>query len=371
MSRTPIPDPWLEYRLYRDDVQPTIPRESTTTPVECPLIASQAWNLWLVSQEPIDEVIEESALEGVERILENLHEHSERPTATPLNPLPDFLGLDLQAILMVLARRPDLQPKKQNKSVKEPDLFSGSSPDELWAFIFQCQIYFQACKGEFTEDTEKIFFVISYLRGVTLDFFEPFINETDSYQNLDFLEKWPAFVQKLSNLFGSYSPEDDDKDAIVAIPFYNNGKAINYFIQFAKFQNRIRWDDRSLRKVVKDTIPNHICDELRFSHEDVSTFEGLKRAVMRIDNDFWKRHQEEKHKFQAARSMQSYLPKSPRPTQRRPSPAQDGLMPSDKAPRDRVQGSSPQTSFPSHVEPSSSTTVSFLGPDGRLTPAEC
>jgi len=45
-------------------------------------------------------------------------------------------------------------------------------------------------------------------------------------------------------------------------------------------------------------------------------------------------------------------------------------MPSDKTPWDRVQGSSPQTSFPSRVEPSSSTTVSFLGPDGRLTPAE-
>jgi len=84
----------------------------------------------------------------------------------------------------------------------------------------------------------------------------------------------------------SYSPEDDDEDAIVAILFPNDSKAVNYFIQFAKFQNRICWDNRALRKVVKDTIPNHVHDELRFSHEDVSTFEGLKRAVMRIDNDF-------------------------------------------------------------------------------------
>jgi len=38
--------------------------------------------------------------------------------------------------------------------------------------------------------------------------------------------------------------------------------------------------------VVKNAIPDHIHDELRFSHEDISTFEGLKRAVMRIDNDF-------------------------------------------------------------------------------------
>jgi len=85
----------------------------------------------LVSHEPIDEVIEESAPEGVERILEDPYEHSEQPTATPLNPLSDFLGVDLQAILMALARRPDSQPKKRNKGVKELDLFSGGSPDEL------------------------------------------------------------------------------------------------------------------------------------------------------------------------------------------------------------------------------------------------
>jgi len=63
-------------------------------------------------------------------------------------------------------------------------------------------------------------------------------------------------MQKLSNLFGSYSSENDDKDAIVAISFTNNGKAVNYFIQFSKYQNQIRWDDRSLQKVVKDALPN-------------------------------------------------------------------------------------------------------------------
>jgi len=63
-------------------------------------------------------------------------------------------------------------------------------------------------------------------------------------------------MQKLSNLFGSYSPEDNDENAIVAIPFPNDGKAVNYFIQFAKYQNQIRWDDCSLRKVVKDALSN-------------------------------------------------------------------------------------------------------------------
>jgi len=72
------------------------------------------------------------------------------------------------------------------------------------------------------------------------------------------LEKWLAFVQKLSNLFRSYPPEDDDEDAIVAIRFPPNSKAVNYFIQFAKYQNRIRWDNYSLRKVVKNALPSCI-----------------------------------------------------------------------------------------------------------------
>jgi len=113
--------------------------------------------------------------------------------------------------------------QKRNKEVKEPDLFSGSSPDKLWAFIFQCQIYFCACKREFLEDTKKIFFTISYLQGVVLDYFDPFINKAEAYQSFDFLKEWSAFIQKLSNLFGLCSPEDNNEDAIVTIVSITNG----------------------------------------------------------------------------------------------------------------------------------------------------
>jgi len=47
---------------------------------------------------------------------------------------------------------------------------------------------------------------------------------------MDFLEDWDVFIQKLSNIFGSYLPKDDDEDAIVSIPFSPDGKAIIYFI---------------------------------------------------------------------------------------------------------------------------------------------
>jgi len=83
----------------------------------------------------------------------------------------------MHALLTALAQQATPPVQKRTKRAKEPDPFSDRTPDKLRAFIFQCQIYFQAYKGEFKEDTKKIFFAISYPCGVALDYFEPFISE--------------------------------------------------------------------------------------------------------------------------------------------------------------------------------------------------
>jgi len=70
MSWTPNPDPRLERYLRRDIAQLIIPREFTVTPVERPFTTSQAWNQWLLSQEPTDNVAEEPVPEGVECTLD-------------------------------------------------------------------------------------------------------------------------------------------------------------------------------------------------------------------------------------------------------------------------------------------------------------
>ena len=152
----------------------------------------------------------------------------------PSDPTPthqeEVSNLELCTALLALSRNNQPQSKKKHRTIREPDPFSGGGPDELQAFLFQCQIYFRASEGEFTEDSERIFFVISYLRDIALDYFKLFITEPDPLHSLDFLEDWSAFVQWLSNVFGSYLPEDDDEDAIVAIPFPHDGRATEYFI---------------------------------------------------------------------------------------------------------------------------------------------
>jgi len=95
-------------------------------------------------------------------------------------------------------------------------------------------------------------------------------------------------------------------------------------------------------------------------------FEGLKR----IDNNFWKRQQEERHKFQAARAVQGYTPKAPRPTQERPSPTLESPALTDKLPRDCTWRSLSQVPSSSRPKQPLFSTSSILGPDGRLIPTE-
>ena len=175
-----------------------------------------------------------------------------------------------------------------------------------------------------------MFFAISYLRGTALDYFELFINEPDPYQCFDFLEDWTTFAQKLSNVFGSYLLENNNKNAIMAIVFPNEGKAVNYFIQFTKYQNQICWDDHFLQKVVKDALPLCMRDKLRFSHENVLFFKGLKRAILRINNNYWKHQLENKNKSQTTCTLQIYPSKNLCLNPSRPSSTPERITNSDR-----------------------------------------
>jgi len=291
--------------------------------------------------------------------------------------------------------RPAAEDRKKRTPFKprEPDTFDGTSPQALRTFIFQCQVYFNARKDDFSEDSYRVYFAISFLRGAALDYFEPFINEPDpEADDYDFLDDWNAFVQKLTNLFGSYSPEDDDEDAIASISFPDNGKATKYFIDFAKYQTRIKWDDQSLRKIVKDAIPTQSLDELRFSHEDTSTFEGFKKAVLKIDNDYWKRKQDEANKQRLVQSLQSRLSKSNPKASAEPK-SSSSKQSSNSVPNNSSNSGSSGNSNSSNSNKksnkgkqkssnqgsstSSSTSASHsqprpehIGPDGKLTATE-
>ena len=199
-----------------------------------------------------------------------------------------------------------------------------------------------------------------------MDYFEPFINKLDPLQDFDFLENWSVFIQKLSNIFGSYTSENNNKNTIIAILFPYNKKAMTYLIQFAKYQNRIRWKDHSLQKVVKDIILERISEELYFSKKDISTFKDLKRAVLKINSDYWRRVNNNRQRYQVAKSTQGHSPKNPKFKALSTSSIPNRILSSTSNSLDYTQ-----ISFSFLGTSQLYNLLQILDPDGKLIPVEC
>ena len=217
MAQAPRLDPQLDRCVRHDGLHPELPRESTTTSIEWPFTASQARSQRLTFLELVEESGEETTEDNIGDLLEPLARPFQTAGEWAPSPLREVSNHELQAAILAPARQTSNHPQKKLRVIKEPNPFNGESLEELCIFVFQCQIYFYACEGESVDDADKVFFTIFYLQGIALDYFEPFINKLDPYHNLNFLENWSAFVQKLSNIFGSYLPKDDDEDTIVAV----------------------------------------------------------------------------------------------------------------------------------------------------------
>ena len=100
-------------------------------------------------------------------------------------------------------RRRETQSTKRAKA-KEPDTFDGTDPCKLNNFVLLCNLYFRS-NPAYSDDSAKVTFALSYLRGMALEYFEPAI--TDSEENPEWLEDWTEFVCTLRTQFGPIDPQ--------------------------------------------------------------------------------------------------------------------------------------------------------------------
>jgi len=87
-----------------------------------------------------------------------------------------------------------------------PDVFDGSNPEDLQAFLLQCQITFNAHPQNFTSESAKVFFAISYLKKSALEWFEQGILEDDLTQAPEWRSSWTEFVKELWTHFRPANP---------------------------------------------------------------------------------------------------------------------------------------------------------------------
>src|SRR5258708_29854991 len=96
--------------------------------------------------------------------------------ATNADEMVQHLLCTLVTLGQAMPQNPPLQapapaPPIQTRTCA-PDAFDGSNLEDLRVFLLQCQFMFNAHTQNFTSDSAKVFFAISYLKKSSLEWFE-------------------------------------------------------------------------------------------------------------------------------------------------------------------------------------------------------
>jgi len=113
-----------------------------------------------------------------------------------------------------------------------PDTFSGTEPDKLNNFLFQCRLYFHANLAQFDTDIAKINFAITYLTGVAQDWFEVGLNQEDQSIIQDWLSNWNLFVDELRRHFGFSDPVGEAANMLDNLRMKPSNKISTYNVDF-------------------------------------------------------------------------------------------------------------------------------------------
>ena len=156
------------------------------------------------------------------------------------------------------------RPNTNSRGTKAriPDTFSGTEPDKLNNFLFQCRLYFHANPVQFDMDIAKINFVMTYLTGVAQDWFEVGLNQEDQGILQDWLSNWNLFVDKLHRHFGLSDPVGKVANMLDNLCMKPGDKISTYNVDFMCYASQLGWGHSVLCHHYYQGLPNRIQDPI-------------------------------------------------------------------------------------------------------------
>ena len=121
--------------------------------------------------------------------------------------------------------------------VQEPIPFDGSDTRKLQSFLTQCFFNFRDQPDVFTDDSAKITYTLSYLKGTALDWFEPSLT---SRNNVSWLSDYSEFISKLHSHFSPFNPEGEAKAELENLHMCDNQRIAKYLVEFNRLAARVK-----------------------------------------------------------------------------------------------------------------------------------
>ena len=114
-----------------------------------------------------------------------------QPNVPRINPRDQFFADALLSISENLRNQAPSQ-KPEKVKVREPDTFDGSDPRKLRDFLVQCNLHFRDRPETFASNEKRILFILSYLKGPAMSWFEPGL--MDQADDAHWMWDFEAFV---------------------------------------------------------------------------------------------------------------------------------------------------------------------------------
>ena len=168
--------------------------------------------------------------------------------------------------------------------VRDLDLFNGSDLKKLRGFLLECKLNFQAQLKAFQTENAKVNYAMSFLKGMALDYFEPFLDTPDDKP--DWLKDYELFVKELLINFGPYNALADAEVELNTLIMKDSHKAMRFFVNFFRLSTLCNYNNRVLLQKAYSTLLKRVKDEMtHFDHP--SMLQELRDLVLRIDQRYW------------------------------------------------------------------------------------
>jgi Domain of unknown function (DUF4939) len=209
-----------------------------------------------------------------------------------VNPEPNDRFLDalfeLSDSLRTL-RQNQSPPREEKIKVRDPDTFDGSNPRRLRDFLVSCNLHFRDRPQVFASDEKKILFILSYLKGSALSWFEPGLNDpTDSAH---WMWDYQVFLGELEGNFGPHDPVGDAEKALAELSMKKTGHITKYNVDFWELASRVDWNEAALRDRYYRGLPLRLRTELLRGGRP-ETLASLRLKAQDADNIYWMQEEE-------------------------------------------------------------------------------
>ena len=179
--------------------------------------------------------------------------------------------------------------------VNTPDKYSGEC-GKLDEFLLQCDLYLSFNSNQISEDTDKVLYVTTYLRGKAQQWIRLYLkdwldNIMDNQNSIimALFTLYANFQKNMTTLFGEINKQHKAQIDMKALK--QKGSAANYSAEFQRLSFYIGYDDEALKRSFYKGLKDKVKDELS-RIDELQNLTYLAKTSIKIDERQYQRRME-------------------------------------------------------------------------------